>query len=52
MIAAGIIGGLAAAVFGVIDCLTIPSGARQSGRNVARRYQRSHGDAVHRELAA
>src|SRR5215207_9872989 len=52
MIAAGVIGGLAAAVFGLIDWLAIPSGTRQSGRNVARHSQRSHGDAVHRELAA
>jgi hypothetical protein len=52
MIGAGVIGGLAAALFGLIDWLAIPSGTRQSGRNVARRYQRGHGDAVHRELAA
>jgi uncharacterized membrane protein len=53
MIAAGVIGGLVAAVFGLIDWLAIPPRhARQSGRNVARRYQRGHGDAVHLELAA
>ena len=53
MIAAGVIGGLAAAVFGLIDWSAIPSRyAGQSCRNVARRYQRGHGDAIHRELAA
>jgi uncharacterized membrane protein len=53
MIAAGVIGGLAAAVFGLIDWLAIPSGTRAKAVGiVARHYQRGHGGAVHRELAA
>src|SRR5215212_10043063 len=52
MIAAGVIGGLLAAVFGLIDWLAIPSGTREGGRVGTRIEQRSHGGAVRFELVA
>jgi uncharacterized membrane protein len=46
MIAAGVIGGLLAAFFGLIDWLAIPSGTRGGDRVGARVEQCGHGDAV------
>ena len=53
MLAAGIIGGLLAALFGLVDWLAIPRWhPGQAGRAVAWGWQRGRGGAVCRQLAA